>query len=468
MGSYWKKVSSCKINPMDQEVRFCTAQDGVRIAFAIAGEGPPLVKAANYLSHLEYDWESPVWGHLLHALAENHTLIRYDERGTGLSDWDAKDLSFEAWVNDLEAVVDAAGLERFPLFAMSQAGAVAVAYAARYPEKVSHLILLGAYARGWLKRDYSDDKLEEEKLWISMMKLGWGRDNPAFRQFITVANIPDGSKEQMDSLSELMRISAEPAVAAQLEQEMHRTDVQELASKITVPTLVFHARKDGGVPFDEGKLLASLIPNARFVALEGRNHILIETEPAWPRFKTELQKFLGVDQIEHPSESRSREPERRLTSILFTDVVASTELAATHGDAWWLDILKRHNVIMRHHLSQFSGREVQRTGDGFIILFDAPAKAIAYAARIIDAVRELDIQIRCGLHIGEIEISEEAIGGIGVHIAARVISHAGASEIMVTSTVKDAAVGATIKFVERETHTLKGVPGEWTLYSVAL
>ena len=452
---------------MDQEVRFCTAQDGVRIAYAIAGEGPPLVRAANFISHLEYDWQSPVWEHHLRLLAENHTLIRYDERGTGLSNWNAADLSFEAWVSDLEAVVDAAGLDRLPLYAMSQAGTVAVAYAARHPEKVSHLILLGAYARGWLNRGLSEEQLEEEKLLIAMMKIGWGRDNPAFRQFFTVALMPEGSKEQMDSLSELMRLSAEPEVAAQLEQEMHRTDVQDLASMITVPTLVLHARRDEGVPFDEGKLLASLIPNALFVALESRNHILIESEPAWQRFRSELRKFLGTEPGKQAPEKAPQKPERRLATILFTDIVGSTELAAARGDAVWLDILERHNALVREQISAYSGRIVQTTGDGFLILFDAPAQATRYAASIITAVRDLDIEIRCGLHIGEIEIAEDSIRGIGVHIAARVIGYADPSEILVTGTLKDAVVGSGIEFIKRATRTLKGVPGEWTLYSVA-
>ena len=279
----------------EQRVYFTNSFDGTRIAFAIAGNGPPLVKTANFISHLEYDWESPVWRHWLDELTRENTLIRYDERGSGLSDWDVKDLSFEAWVRDLEAVVDAVGLRQFPLFAMSQGGTVAVTYAVRHPEKVSHLILYGAYARGWLNRDLTEEQVEEEKLIISLMRVGWGRENPAFRQVFATQLRPDVTTEELRALEEQMRVSATAENAARLESEMHRTDVRHLAPQIRVPTLVVHPREDAGVPFEEGRLLASLIPNAQFVALESKNHLLTSTEPAWQKFVTALRSFLSDD-----------------------------------------------------------------------------------------------------------------------------------------------------------------------------
>lgn len=278
-----------------QRIYFTNSFDGTRIAYAIAGEGPPLVKVANYMSHLEYDWESPVWKHWLHELTRTHTLVHSDERGSGLSDWDVEDLSFEAWVRDLEAVVDAAGLEQFPLFAMSQAGAVAVAYTARHPERVSHLILHGSYARGWLNRDLTEEQIEEERLLISLMRVGWGRENPAFRQAFAMQLFPETPHEQIRALEEQMRISVSQDNAVRLESEMHRIDVQTLAPQITVPTLISHSRGDEGVPFEEGRLLASLIPTAQFVALESKNHLLTEQEPAWPKFVAALRDFLGDD-----------------------------------------------------------------------------------------------------------------------------------------------------------------------------
>lgn len=280
----------------EQRVYFTNSFDGTRIAFAVAGTGPPLVKVANYMSHLEYAWDSPVWLHWLREMTRQHKLVHADERGTGLSDWDVSDLSFDAWVRDLEAVVDAANLARFPLFAMSQAGAVAVAYAARHPDKVSHLILHGAYARGWLNRELTESQIEEEKLLISLMRVGWGRENHAFRQVFATQLLPDATIEQLHALEEQMRISVSPENAVQLESEMHRIDVRHFAPRIKAPTLIFHSNGDEAVPFNEGRLLASLVPNAQFVALESRNHLLTENEPAWQKFLITFRSFLSDNQ----------------------------------------------------------------------------------------------------------------------------------------------------------------------------
>lgn len=276
-----------------QRVHFTTSFDNTRIAYAIGGSGPPLVKTATFMSHVEYDWENPVWRHWLEAFTQHNTLIRYDERGNGLSDWDVEDVSFEAWVRDLEAVVEAVGLRKFPLFAMSQGGTVAVDYTVRNPEKVSHLILYGAYARGWLNRDLTAEQREEEKLLIDLMRVGWGRENPAFRQVFAMQLRPDATTEELRAFDEQMRMSTSAENAARLESEMHRTDICHLAPLVTVPTLVIHAREDAAVPFEEGRLLASLIPNAQFVALESNNHLLTEHEPAWAKFISALRGFLG-------------------------------------------------------------------------------------------------------------------------------------------------------------------------------
>lgn len=276
-------------------IHFTTSFDGTRLAYAIAGSGPPLVKVANYMSHLDYDWDSPVWMHWMEELSRDHTLICSDERGSGLSDWDVEDVSFEAWVSDLEAVVDAAGIRQFPLFAMSQAGPVAVAYAARHPERVTHLVLHGAYARGWLNRDLTAEQIEEEKLLIGLMRLGWGRENPAFRQVFATQLMPDATTDELRALENQMRVSVSPENAVRLESEMHRVDVRHLAPLVKAPTLILHPRQDEGVPFDEGRLLASLIPNAQFVALESRNHLLNKHEPAWQRFVAAFRAFLSQE-----------------------------------------------------------------------------------------------------------------------------------------------------------------------------
>jgi pimeloyl-ACP methyl ester carboxylesterase/DNA-binding CsgD family transcriptional regulator len=284
-----------KANP---RISFSRSFDGTRIALAIAGSGPPLVKVANYMSHLEFDWTSPVWVHWLEELTREHTLITSDERGSGLSDWDVADVSFEAWVRDLETVVDTVGLRRFPLFAMSQAGAVAVAYAARHPERVSRLVLVGAYARGWLNRDLTEVQVEEERLMIDLMRIGWGKENPAFRQVFATQLFPEATTEELRALEQQMRVSVSPENAVRLESEMHRIDVRHLAPAIRVPALIFHARGDEGVPFQEGRLLASLIPKAQFVALDSKNHLLMPHEPAWEQFSELFRAFLNVDREE--------------------------------------------------------------------------------------------------------------------------------------------------------------------------
>ena len=279
---------------LQQQIRFCKTNDGVRLAYAIAGKGPPLVKASNWLSHLEYDWRSPVWHSFLEQLARNRTIIRYDERGCGLSDWKVADLSFESWVRDLEAVVDAIGLRRFPLLGISQGGPIAVAYAVRHPERVSHLILYGAAGRGLLNREPTPAQRLEADALRNLIRVGWGRENSAFRQVFSSFFMPDGSLEQLRSFNELQRVSASPENAARLFTEFTTIDVSGLAPKVACPTLVLHAREDARVPYEEGRRLAALIPDARFVTLETRNHLLLDGDPALRQFVTEVDTFLGT------------------------------------------------------------------------------------------------------------------------------------------------------------------------------
>lgn len=274
----------------EQDIRFCTSSDGVGIAYASVGEGPPLVKTANWLNHLEFDWHSPIWRHVFVALSRNHKLVRYDERGNGLSDWEVDDISFDAFVSDLEAVVDAAGLDRFALLGISQGCPVSIAYAVRHPQRVSQLVLYGGYARGWAKRG-SKDK-ERGNAMVELIRQGWGQDNPAFRQMFTSTMIPGATREQMQWFNELQRRTTSPENAARLRLAMGDIDVMALLPKVSVPTLVLHAREDAVAPFDGGRKMAAIIPGARFVPLEGANHLLIENEPAWPRFLAEIGSFL--------------------------------------------------------------------------------------------------------------------------------------------------------------------------------
>ena len=294
----------------EQQIRFCTSADGARVAYATTGSGPPLVKAANWLSHLEFDWNSPVWRHWIRELSRDHTLVRYDERGCGLSDWAAEEFSLDAWVSDLEAVVDRLGLERFPLLGISQGGAIAIAYASRHPERVSRLILYGSYSRGRGHRNLSQREREEREVMLRMISVGWGQDHAAFRQVFTSLFIPGASPEQVHWFNELQRVSATPENAARIVKTFDDLDVRELTPRLDLPTLVLHATGDLRIPVAEGRLLASLIPGARFVPLESSNHILLESEPAWHGFLREARSFLGVssepDQLAPPSGAARR------------------------------------------------------------------------------------------------------------------------------------------------------------------
>jgi pimeloyl-ACP methyl ester carboxylesterase/DNA-binding winged helix-turn-helix (wHTH) protein len=272
---------------LQQEVHFCTASDGVRIAYALAGQGLPVVKAANWLNHLEYDWQSPIWSRLLHELATRHRLVRYDERGNGLSDWDVDDISFEAFVRDLESVIEAAGLDRFALLGISQGCAVSIVYAIRHPERVSRLVLYGGFARGRTKRD-----AEHARTLFSIVEQGWGKENPAFRQFFTSLFFPEGTPEQMQWFNDLQRITTSPENALRIMRATGDVDISDLLPQVRVPTLVLHCRNDAAVVFDEGRRLAAGIPGAKFVALESRNHLVLESEPAWEKLIGEIKAFL--------------------------------------------------------------------------------------------------------------------------------------------------------------------------------
>jgi pimeloyl-ACP methyl ester carboxylesterase/DNA-binding CsgD family transcriptional regulator len=263
------------------------------------GKGPPLVRAAHFLTHLEFEPRTPVWGPWLVEFTRSHTLFRYDQRGCGLSDREVADVSLDAMVADLEAVVDAAGLDHFPLFGASQGSAVAIAYTARHPARVSRLVIHGGYARGLMKRDPTPDRVEEARMMVELVRLGWGRENPAYRQVFTSLFIPDSTQEEAVSFNELERTSTSPEMAARLVASFGPIDVTALAPLVRCPTLVTHVRQDARVPFAEGRLVAALIPEARFVPLDGRNHILLEREPAFARLFAELREFLATDAAAH-------------------------------------------------------------------------------------------------------------------------------------------------------------------------
>ena len=282
---------------MNQRIRFCTSRDGTRIAFATAGDGPPLVRVNNWFTHLELDWGSPVWRHWSEALVENRTLVRYDPRGSGLSDRDVGDFSFDAMVSDLEAVVDALDLPRFALLGLCQGGVVCVAYAARHPQRVSRLALYDSYLHGAFVADAGERLAQQAQTFSKMIEIGWGRKVGAFRELFASLLMPEAiDARHLKSIDDMQRRSASPEAACRLWNAFNAFDVRAEAPQVRAPTLVFHVRGDAMVPFEAGRRLAAAIVNARFVPLEGKNHILRPDEPAWPVFTNTLNEFLAGDE----------------------------------------------------------------------------------------------------------------------------------------------------------------------------
>lgn len=286
-------ISPADLGRLEQEIRFCKTPDGITLTYASSGEGPPLVKAANWLTHVDHDWHSPVWRHWLTELSRCHRLIRYDVRGGGLSDWDIPPATFEDFVSDLETVVDQAGLDRFPLLGISQGAAVAVMYAARHPNRVTRLVLYGGYAQGTAVRARTEEQRRKHEVEMELMRLGWGRDEATFRQFFTTQFMPGGSKELWDAFNDLQFKTSSPENAARVLKVNGQVDIVDIAPQVMAPTLVLHARDDRRPPLEQGRLLASLIPDSRFVVLESSNHILLADEPAWSVFLAEVEAFLS-------------------------------------------------------------------------------------------------------------------------------------------------------------------------------
>jgi len=279
------------ISPTRQEIRFCVTPDKVRLAYSTIGSGHPLVRVANCFNHLDFEWESPIWRHWVRDLAGGSSILRYDGRGNGLSTWEVDDISFESWVRDLEVIVDAAGLDKFALFGHSQGGAIAIAYAARHPQRVSHLILCGAYSRGAYHRGHPD-AVEVRSALETLVRLNWGKTNPSFFQVVTNLYIPEkASDEDQCWFKDLQQISVSPENLVKTMRACDDINVRPLLPKISVPTIVFHSDRDRIAPPEEGRILAAEIPGAQFVPLPSANHILLSDEPAWKLFREELASF---------------------------------------------------------------------------------------------------------------------------------------------------------------------------------
>ncbi len=427
------------------------------IAYQVVGEGPfDLVFVPGWVSNIELRWEEPGRAHFLQRLGSFSRLIVFDKRGTGLSDRvpNSELPTLEQRMDDVRAVMDAAGSKRAAIFAVSEGGAMALQFAATYPERTIALILYGGFAKRLWSPDYPwGPTLAERQKFFDEVEREWGYVSESLRNDPLLA----GNAELLEWHARYFRQSASPSAALALAKMNTEIDVRAVLPTIHVPTLLLHHVGDTDAPIGGARFMAQQIPGARLIELTGPYHVVFgtETDP----ILDEIEEFLtGV--------RHAPEPDRVLATVMFTDIIKSTERVAEMGDHRWHDLLDNHYAILRREFARFRGREVKTTGDGCLATFDGPARAIRCACAASDAVRERGIEIRVGLHTGECELMGNDVGGIAVHIGARVMAKAGPSEVLVSSTVKDLVAGSGIQFLDRGTHTLKGVPGEWRLYAV--
>ncbi len=437
------------------ETRYAKNGD-LRIAYQVAGDGPiDLVWAPGYLSHLEQNQWWPPYSDFLERMASFSRLIIFDRRGTGLSDRILSLGSFEEMMDDIRAVMDAASSERAALFGGAEGGPMCVLFAATFPERTSALILGASYARRTWAPDHPwglDD--DAQRRILDSYEDRWGRGSFGVR---TLAPTLAEDERFVQWNAQAQRFAGTPASARAWFRITMEIDVRDVLPAIRVPTLVLHRTEDRGVPIEAGRYLAQRIPDAKFVELQGTDHF----------------PFVGggdvmLDEVEEfLTGSRSpREPDRVLATVLFTDIVGSTEHAAQLGDHRWKELLEDHRRLVRTELERARGEEVRTVGDGFLATFDGPARAIRCACAIRGAVRALGLEIRAGLHTGEIELAETGVEGIAVHIGARIADLAGPGEVLASSTVRDLVAGSGIEFADRGSHVLKGVPGEWRVQAV--
>ena len=438
------------------ETRYARSGD-LSIAYQVVGDGPfDLVYVPGWVSNIELMWEEPGLARFLERLASFSRLILFDKRGTGLSDPVSTDglPTLEERMDDVRAVMDAVGSERAALLGHSEGGNMCVLFTATYPERTTALILVGCYA----KRIRSDDypwapTVEERAQQIEETEATWGSPE-AFRE-LAPSKVKDQAFQRW--IGRYLRQSASPKAAAALLRMNSQIDVRDVLPTIGVPTLLLYRTDDADVHVDEGRYLGERIPGSRFVELPGTDHLMWTGDT--DALLDEVEEFLtGV--------RRGPDPDRMLATVLFTDMVGSTETATRVGDRAWRTLLDRHHQVIRRELERWRGREIDTAGDGFLATFDGPARAIRCAVAATEGVRDLGLQIRAGLHTGEVEIADGNVRGIAVHIGSRVLGLAGPGEVLVSRTVADLVAGSGIVLAERGEHELKGVAGTWLVYAV--
>ncbi len=441
---------------MRPETRYAKSGD-VNIAYQVVGDGPfDLVVVPGWISNVDFAWEDPLYGDWVRRLAAFSRVIVFDKRGTGLSDRDVGDSTLEERMDDLRAVLATVDSERAAVMGFSEGGALSILFAATYPQRVRALVLYATFARAAEASDYAEGVairkvLDEIR---HALETAWGQGTTL--DLMVPAAKDDARARKFMGRYERMCVS--PRAGSAHLRWLAEIDVRPVARTLQVPTLVVHRAGDRLIPVQAGRALAREIPMARYVELPGDAH------PPWigdtAALVDEIQQFLtGL--------RSAVDVERVLATVLFTDIVGSTERAVALGDRAWRDLLGRHHAIVRHEIEHYRGREVDTAGDGFLATFDGPARAIRCAKSIRDAVQSLGIETRIGLHTGECERVDDKIAGIAVHTGARVMAEAEPGEILVSSTVKDLVAGSGLAFREHGTHVLKGIPGEWRLFAVA-
>jgi pimeloyl-ACP methyl ester carboxylesterase len=443
---------------MAPETRYARSGD-VNIAYQATGEGPrDLVYVPGWASNIELMWEEPAMARFLSRLASFSRLILFDKRGTGLSDRVSNNElpTLEQRMDDVRAVLEAVGSERAALFGHSEGGNMCVLFAATYPERTAGLITLGCFAK---RRDPDEDypwapTAEDREQAVADCEQNWGHLRPEDIEYYAPSRV--GDEQFVRNLERYLRRGASPGAAAALLRMNSHIDVREVLPTIRVPTLVLHRTGDRDVDIAEGRYIASKIPGAKFVELAGADHWISAGDT--DVIADEIEEFLTGTRP-------APDPDRVLATVLFTDIVGSTERTAELGDRRWRDLLGTHDAVVRRELERYQGREVDTAGDGFLATFEGPARAVRCAISLGDAVRELGLELRAGIHTGECELDGQKVRGIAVHTGARIASLAAPGEVLTSSTVKDLVAGSGLRFEDRGVHELKGVPGEWRLYA---
>lgn len=435
--------------------RYARNVDGVSIAYQIVGTGPlDVVLVPGFVSNVDFYWENPAWAKILSRIAEFSRLILWDKRGTGLSDPVARVPTLDERVDDLMAVMDAAEADRAALFGISEGGPMALLFAAAHPQRVSALALYGTSPKFAASDDWPWGwKRDEIVAWFDELEHNWGQG--ALLSLFAPSQV--GDPRALDLWGRYQRAGASPAMGLAVLEALVEIDCREIATSVQAPTLVMHRSGERVAKVEGARYLAQRIPNARLVEFEGEDHLI--TMGNFDGIIDELTHFLtGV---------RSPSPTNRvLATVLFTDIVGSTVHAVELGDYRWLELLELHRTEVRRQLTFHDGREVTTTGDGFLAVFSAPSRAIAAARAIIDSVHPLGLEVRAGIHTGECETLGDDVGGVAVHIGARIAAAARPNEVLVSGTVRDLVAGADVPFLDRGEHELKGIAGQWRLYAV--